>query len=330
MKESYVLSIALLICLFLFFSIIVSAQDLTRHEVIWKDKGKYSAFTSLAKNKKYYYCAFRQALSHVEKNGQDNGEIVIIRSKDTNSWRLYKRIALEGYDLRDPKLIVNNDREISVMVHAVKYENGSAIERKNLISNLSTLTKGEDMLTINFSDESTYHWLWDAKWIGNKVFGYLYIPKFTLVSSSNGINYTQLVSPIVAGLASEAVVESISEGKIISVVRVNGQNSLIGLCNSEGLEFKWYDSGVRLESPSIIKIKDQLYVSGRYITKEKWKMSLFLLDQSEFKLKHITDLPGGGDCAYPGMVYDKGYLYISYYNRNESGGADIHLSVLKL
>jgi len=36
-------------------------------------------------------------------------------------------------------------------------------------------------------------------------------------------------------------------------------------------------------------------------------------------------LPSGGDCSYPGMVWDKGKLWVSYYSSHE-GATDIYLA----
>ena len=48
------------------------AQEIVSSLLIWSQEGKYAAFTTLAKYKRHFYCAFRQANSHVNKNGMDN------------------------------------------------------------------------------------------------------------------------------------------------------------------------------------------------------------------------------------------------------------------
>ena len=40
-------------------------------------------------------------------------------------------------------------------------------------------------------------------------------------------------------------------------------------------------------------------------------------------------LPSGGDCSYPGMVWQDGVLLVSYYSSHE-GNTDIYLAKIRL
>ena len=40
-------------------------------------------------------------------------------------------------------------------------------------------------------------------------------------------------------------------------------------------------------------------------------------------------LPSGGDCSYPGMVWHKNLLWLSYYSSRE-GATDIYLAKVRL
>ena len=306
------------------------ASKVVHRRIIWSEDECYLAFTSLAHHKKYFYCAFRIAKTHVDKNGADNGEIMIIRSKDAISWEFFKKIAVDGYDLRDPKLIVDMDKNLSIMLQSVKYENGHAIERKNLIADLYSNNNAVILRTMSFPDDNEMYWLWDAKWIDYCMYGYLYIPHFSLVCSTDGTTFTELSIPTIAGRKTESVIGSYENGLLLSVVRVNGSNTLIGVCNENGEDYEWHDSGVQLESPVMVKIGGRYIVAGRYVTDNKRTTSLFELNAKSYKLEHILDLPSSGDCGYPGISFYKGKLFISYYNRNEKGYADIHLAVVKL
>ena len=73
---------------------------------IWE--GPYCAFTSLVEFKGRYYCAFREASSHLfDADGHAaEGVSRIIVSDDGTHWRSAAMLAKSGLDLRDPKLSV--------------------------------------------------------------------------------------------------------------------------------------------------------------------------------------------------------------------------------
>ena len=53
---------------------------------------------------------------------------------------------------------------------------------------------------------------------------------------------------------------------------------------------------------------------------------------SELTAKGITpilELPSGGDCSYPGLVFFEGHLYVSYYSSHE-GKASIYVAKVKI
>jgi hypothetical protein len=46
-------------------------------------------------------------------------------------------------------------------------------------------------------------------------------------------------------------------------------------------------------------------------------------------LTPILELPSGGDCSYPGMVFHEGHLFVSYYSSHE-GKASIYIAKIKI
>ena len=78
-------------------------------EKIW-DKGTHAAFTSLVKFEDQYYCTFREGYSHVfDENGNAEGRIRVLASKDGKEWNSVLDQGIEGVDCRDPKLCVTHD-----------------------------------------------------------------------------------------------------------------------------------------------------------------------------------------------------------------------------
>ncbi len=323
MKIKLSISLLVLLCYMVFGLPSLIAQHIVSCQVIWSQKGKYVAFTTLAKHKGYFYCAFRQANTHVDKEGMDNGEIIILRSKDATSWREYKYLSINGFDLRDPKLTVDTKGALNIMLQAVKYEKGKAKYRRSLITRLDEARIKHEHKPLLFDSFITNNWLWDMRWIGKNAYGFLYIPRFCFVKSENGVDFSVVETPVIDGILTEASTAMFDDTHLVSVVRVNGKKAMVGLCNREGQEFKWYDSGVRLEAPALVNVGDEIYVCGRYFHDDTIMTSMFRLNRTTLELEHILDLPGGGDCSYPGLVYEKGFLYISYYNAMKNGASDI-------
>ena len=161
------------------------------------------------------------------------------------------------------------------------------------------------------------------KWIGKKAYGFLYIPRFSFVESDNGLDFRVIATPSIDGVATEASLALFDNEHLVSVVRVNRKNAMIGLYNLKIQSFQWYDSGVRLDAPVLVNVGNEIYVCGRYFRDNIITTSIFRLNKTTYKLEFILDLPSGGDCAYPGLVYEKGLLYISYYNANKDGSSEI-------
>ena len=56
---------------------------------------------------------------------------------------------------------------------------------------------------------------------------------------------------------------------------------------------------------------------------------MVLFSMTATSLTPILELPSGGDCSYPGMVFHDGTLYVTYYSSHE-GKASIYVSEVKI
>ena len=72
---------------------------------IW-DKGEHNAFTDLCRFKGQFYCIFREASAHVS----DEADLRILRSDDGVDWHSIALLKMPGKDLRDGKLLAQEDR----------------------------------------------------------------------------------------------------------------------------------------------------------------------------------------------------------------------------
>jgi len=92
------------------------------------DEGTHAAFTSLARYKGKYYCSFREGWSHVfDEEGNAEGRVKILCSKDGNRWKVVADIGLDSTDLRDPKLTVTPDGRLMVTIGGSVYRNRSLV-----------------------------------------------------------------------------------------------------------------------------------------------------------------------------------------------------------
>ena len=92
-------------------------------------------------------------------------------------------------------------------------------------------------------------------------------------------------------------------------------------------EWTWQDTGVALGGPDLLRLPDgRLIAAGRV---EGPHTALLWADPNSGQLTEFLSLPSGGDCGYPGLVYNEGLLWVSYYSSHE-GQASIYLAKVQL
>ncbi|MCI6415434.1 hypothetical protein [Butyricimonas virosa] len=316
---------------FVFFclhSIFVLSQEIKTQE-IWKGKN-HAAFTSLVYHDGYFYCAFREAKSHVNRKGNDNGIIVVIRSKQGKYWKVFLSYAIEGIDLRDPNMSITPRGDIMLLAGGVKYENGRSVSIQSYVSFFTQKGIKMNLHPILFDFEIGNHWLWKVKWKDDIAYGFSYISPFCLLKSKDGIHYSLVKTFDIKERPTEADICFRQDDSMIAIIRRN-VNGLIGVASkkSKYKDWIWYDCGEKLGGPAMISLSnDEIVVVSRSYSKPI-KTSVFKVNRDSMCLDWLVDLYGkGGDCSYPGLVYKRGILYISYYygvNENTS----IYLSKLK-
>ena len=145
-----------------------------------------------------------------------------------------------------------------------------------------------------------------------------------LVSSKDGIHYN-LVSriPITQNFPNEGAIQFDKKGNMKIIVRCedNKAGGFYGESSYPYTEWKGYDVGKRLGGPNILITPDgRTLVATRAFDSKGTYTALMELD-SNYKLQEVCRFPSGGDCSYPGLVYQNGKLYISYYSGHEKGNA---------
>ena len=306
---------------------VLSSSQTIEWTVKVKEGKDYASFTTLEYYRGYFYCAFREANIHVDYNGVDNGVITIMRSKNGRAWKDYDQISLNGFDLRDPKLSITPNSRFMLIAEAVKYKQRKDITRKTMVSFMNHSKFGA-LKEIIFNPSKPYNWLWDVEWVGDKALGFLYNPNFYAVSSKDGLTYDVQKEYSFAGFPTEAAITTLDNDRVVVILRINKENSRIGIGDKSLKNIEWHDAGCRVEGPDIINIKGKVYVCGRSFD-EKVGVSLYELNKNNYHLRKIMELPAKGDCSYPGMVFVKNRLYISYYT-TERNKVSVYVSRIKL
>lgn len=311
------------ICLSLLCVPTLDAQTIISNDLIWHGEN-YASFTSLVFYKGNFYCSFRNANKHADSSGNDCGIIKIIRSKKGDVWEEYMTFCENGCDLRDPQLSITPDNVIMLITNKVQYKDGHVICRQTCSSFIDDDYSNTPLTPIEYEPVLVNNWLWNVEWIKHKAYGFIYIPYFALVESTDGIHYRIVNKIDLDDTPSEASLIK-KWRKRVAVVRRN-TTTMIGVYKNK--KWEWFDSELKIACPKLFKIRGKIYLMGRYNGETK-HTALFELDEKHHSLNYIFGIPGKTDCAYPGIVYKDKMLYVSYYS-GDGKNSDIYFAKIKL
>lgn len=292
---------------------------------IW-DQGAHNAFTGLTRFQDRFYCVFREASAHVSPDGK----VRVLSSADGAAWEATALIALDGFDLRDPKIIVQPDGKTLAINGgaAVREGNQQSTEEHSFVS-FSTdgkaWSKPEWVAGVN-------QWLWRVTWFGGKAYGVAYTSgpdsrdksgyKTVLYASGDGKAYTPIVPELFQENGpTEATLRFTEDGTCYCLQRRDGKQlntALLGTSKPPYTEWQWKDLGRYFGGPDFIQIPSGLWIAaGRIFTENGAVTALCTLDTANGVLQPVLNLPSGGDCSYPGLVWHDNALWVSYYSSHE-------------
>ncbi len=131
---------------------------------IW-DQAKYNSFTDLARFGNRWYCTFRESDAH--EHGE-NGKVRVIVSGEGREWRSAGLFAVDGRDLRDPKLSVTPDGRLMVITGACLYEDRKMKTRDSRVAFSNDGKKWTPLATMQFKATDKHptdgHWMWRVSW----------------------------------------------------------------------------------------------------------------------------------------------------------------------
>ncbi len=307
------------------------ALDVNNHSLIWSNN-TYCAFTDLIWYNNKWYCVFREAESHAGTNGF----LRLMESEDAKKWKVSTIFKMEGMDIRDPKLFTGFKNELIVSAGVLN----SAREFENVLWKFNNASSS---WSEPFYMSVKGNWLWRITREGNRMYSIGYTTRTTSASPVNTKiscyvtdensfpTFKLLGSEILTdGCPSETSMNFIGS-KIYMVTRrdCDNKNTWLGISDLSFSNVQWNNLDIILQSPNMINTPHGIYVSGRIYTPGD-KVGLFKLDTTKLKLDKVAELPSRLDTGYPGLVYEKDSLWISYYSTENERSRAIYLSAIRL
>lgn len=293
---------------------------------IW-DAAPYNSFTDLIRFKGHWFCAFREGKAHVSPHGK----LRIITSSDGASWTSAALLSSPAGDLRDPKLTVT-PRHRLMLTSALALTQPAAATHQSVawFSRNSTEWHGP----VKIGDPN--FWLWRVVWhkgIAYSVGYHTTGAKFVrLYRSRTGHKFEPLVKDLFhQGWPNESALVFCPDATCLCLLRRDGDpaSAQLGIAHPPYVTWTWHDAGLRIGGPQMIRLPDGRIVVGGRLYSGGAHMSLLWLNPKTAKLTEFLRLPSGGDCSYPGLVWENGLLWVSYYSSHE-GKPSIYLAKVRL
>lgn len=312
--------------------------ELLSVEKVW-DRGNHNAFPDLIRFQNLWYCCFREAAAHVGGNGQ----IRVLVSYDTKTWSPVALIGQDGVDLRDPKFCPTKEDRLVIVAGGSVYEGTTLTGRRPRVM---TSTDGK-----NWSPPDKVlaegDWLWRTLLHPEekKYYGTVYNthpttggpkeePEWSLkLYTSLDSKAWSLNAPLeLKGRPNETTIRVLKNGTMMALVRREAPGANRGVIGTATVPYRtwsWKELTVPLGGPNFIELPDGRLVAGSRGFGKTPGAHMVLFQMTADSLTPILELPSGGDCSYPGLVYFEGVLYVSYYSSHE-GKTCIYMARVKL
>lgn len=309
-----------------------SAPELVSVTKIW-DQGQHNAFTDLIRYRGQWFCTFREADDHV---GGD-GKLRVLRSRDGSRWESAALLVEEGVDLRDPKLSVSGDGRLMIVAGGSLYQGGKVLKGRQPRVAFSkdgvTWTPVRRVLAEG-------DWLWRVTWHKGKAYGVSYdvgpagSPReewdLKLFESPDGQDWKLVTKLEVPGRPNETTLRFLANGECVALVRreAGDKQAWIGTSKPPYKEWKWTPAGTQVGGPNFIVLPGGAMIAGGRLYGAARKNQTAVGPMTLEKYTPELTLPSAGDNSYPGLVWDNGSLWMSYYSTHE-GKTSIYLARIR-
>ncbi len=279
---------------------------------IW-EAAPHNAFTDLIEWRGRLYCAFREASTHMSRDGV----LRLIESRDDGeTWRSVFSFSTQGHDLRDASLTMMPDgRLLMSSGRAIPKGEGWGIETLAWLT--ADGTHFSDAVRIGQEGE----WLWRVQENGGRLWSLSYgLGRVALLATDGtSLDFQPVVDPLLMkNRPSEGGLLWRHDGTVAAVVRRDGDDPLaqVGVADSPAGGWSWQTANLRFDSPVLGETRDgRIWAVGRLRNPER--CSFCWVDLETGILTEALRLPSSGDSAYPGVVVRGSELLVSYYSSHE-------------
>jgi len=293
---------------------------------IW-DAAPHNAFTDLARFRGRWFCVFREGKDHVSPDGA----IRVLGSKDGERWTSVARLTSPSADLRDPKVTVTPDRRLMLSAAGALHP-PAAHKHQSFVWFSRDGKEWTSPLAVGDPDL----WLWRITWHRGTAYGTAYDTAaenfIRLYISGDGRKFDPLVPTLfAAGHPNETSIVFPPDDTALCLLRRDGEpgSGQLGTARPPYRDWVWKDLGVRIGGPHLLRLPDGRLVAAARLYDGTVRTSLLWLDPARAQLTEFLKLPSGGDCSYPGLVWHRGLLWVSYYSSHE-GKTAIYLARVRL
>jgi hypothetical protein len=293
---------------------------------IW-DAAPHNAFTDLVFHNDEWFCVFREGLDHVSSDGV----LRVISSRDGSRWRSASVLIHHGSDLRDAKLTVTPEGKL-MLSGAAALHDSDPVAHQTLAWFSDNGRRWSEPVPIGDPN----FWLWRVTWRGPRAYGVGYATRgpqiARLYQSGDGRRFDAVVPTFFAeGYPNEHSMVFLEDGTAYCLLRRDGtpSSAQFGIARPPYTDWQWKDLGVRIGGPHMLRLPDGRLVAGVRLMDGKTRTALCWVDPEAGRLTEFLSLPSGGDTSYPGLVWNDGLLWVSYYASHE-GKTSIYLARVKI
>ncbi len=281
---------------------------------IW-DEGPHNAFCDLTRFQERWWCTFREGEDHAS----GDGALRVVASDDGDAWEAAALIAIEGSDLRDPKITVTSDGVLMLLAGERRRPDGENWQN----SSMTWFSPDGAAWHGPFTVADPGVWLWRVTWHDETAWGFGY--------GCQPQGYVRLYRSR-SGMRFETVGEDIHEGDYpnetsivfdgdtaLCLLRLDGEGVTSRLARAEPpyTDWTWRDLGAKIGGPDMIELPDGRCIACCRLYDERVRTSLLWLDPERATLTEFLELPSGGDTSYAGMVWHDDLLWVAYYSSHE-------------
>lgn len=285
---------------------------------IW-DEAPHNAFTDLIWFEGYFYCAFREAQTHMSKDGK----LRVIRSIDAKEWISVALMEYENGDVRDAKLSITPTNEL-MMNGAVRFLepiNG------NHHQSLTWFSKDGKTWSKPYACPSGLGtWRWSTTWHKDIAYSFAYSgkdPQGCLYASKEGKRWEVVKSevyPDIKSYGNESSLVFLDNDDAYCLLRRDKESctAMLGFSQPPYTQWQWNDLGVGIGGPKMMVIDNNRFLAAvRLYGKEDARTSLCWIDPVKMTLTEELMLPSGDDTSYAGLISHEGFIWVSYYSSHE-------------